>query len=44
VPSFAAYGVVFAAAALTTFALTPVVRRLSIRYGAVVKPDERRVH
>jgi UDP-GlcNAc:undecaprenyl-phosphate GlcNAc-1-phosphate transferase len=44
VPSFAAYGLVFASAALTTFALTPVVRRLSIRYGAVVKPDERRVH
>lgn len=27
-----------------TFTLTPVVRRLAERYGAVVAPDERRVH
>jgi UDP-GlcNAc:undecaprenyl-phosphate GlcNAc-1-phosphate transferase len=44
VPSLTAYAAVFAVAALTTFALTPVVRRLAIRFGAVVKPDERRVH
>jgi UDP-GlcNAc:undecaprenyl-phosphate GlcNAc-1-phosphate transferase len=44
VPSLTAYSAVFAVAALTTFALTPVVRRLAIRFGAVVKPDERRVH
>ncbi len=33
-------GVAFA----VTFVLTPVVRLLAERYGAVVKPDERRVH
>ncbi|MGI8809026.1 MAG: MraY family glycosyltransferase [Acidimicrobiales bacterium] len=38
------YGVVFAVAAAVTFALTPGVWRLSIRWGAVVKPDERRIH
>jgi UDP-GlcNAc:undecaprenyl-phosphate/decaprenyl-phosphate GlcNAc-1-phosphate transferase len=38
------YGVVFAVAAAVTFALTPLVWRLSTRWGAVVKPDERRVH
>ncbi len=27
-----------------TFALTPVVERLAVRWGAVVAPDERRVH
>ena len=38
------YAVVFAVAAAVTFALTPAVWRLSIRWGAVVKPDERRIH
>jgi UDP-GlcNAc:undecaprenyl-phosphate GlcNAc-1-phosphate transferase len=38
------YGIVAAVAAGTTFALTPVVRALSIRIGAVVAPDARRVH
>lgn len=38
------YGVVFLVAAAVTFALTPAVWRLSIRWGAVVKPDERRIH
>jgi UDP-GlcNAc:undecaprenyl-phosphate GlcNAc-1-phosphate transferase len=38
------YGVVFGVAAVVTFALTPAVWRLSIRWGAVVKPDERRIH
>jgi UDP-GlcNAc:undecaprenyl-phosphate GlcNAc-1-phosphate transferase len=38
------YGLVFAVAALVTFALTPAVWRVSVRWGAVVKPDERRIH
>ncbi|MFN2609227.1 MAG: glycosyltransferase family 4 protein, partial [Acidimicrobiales bacterium] len=38
------YGIVFAVAALTTYAATPAVWRLAVRLGAVVKPDERRVH
>jgi UDP-GlcNAc:undecaprenyl-phosphate GlcNAc-1-phosphate transferase len=36
--------VVFAVAFLVTVTLTPVVRRIAVRVGAVVKPDERRVH
>src|SRR3954449_263222 len=39
-----AYGLVFVVAGLVTFALTPAVWRMSIRWGAVVKPDERRIH
>jgi UDP-GlcNAc:undecaprenyl-phosphate/decaprenyl-phosphate GlcNAc-1-phosphate transferase len=31
-------------AAVATLVLTPIVRRLSVRFGAVVPPDERRVH
>jgi len=38
------YGVVFAVAAAVTGALTPAVWRLSTRWGAVVRPDERRIH
>ncbi|MEW6155697.1 MAG: MraY family glycosyltransferase, partial [Actinomycetota bacterium] len=38
------YAVVAGVAAFVTWALTPVVWRLAIRWGAVVKPDERRVH
>ncbi len=38
------YAVVFAVAAAVTFALTPAVWRFSTRWGAVVKPDERRIH
>ena len=38
------YGVVFGVAALVTFVLTPAVWRMSQRWGAVVKPDERRIH
>ncbi|MDQ3896607.1 MAG: undecaprenyl/decaprenyl-phosphate alpha-N-acetylglucosaminyl 1-phosphate transferase [Actinomycetota bacterium] len=38
------YGVVFLVAAAATFAFTPAVWRLSTRWGAVVKPDERRIH
>ncbi|MGC1512113.1 MAG: MraY family glycosyltransferase [Acidimicrobiales bacterium] len=38
------YLIVLAVATFTTLALTPLVRRLAIRIGAVVAPDERRVH
>jgi UDP-GlcNAc:undecaprenyl-phosphate/decaprenyl-phosphate GlcNAc-1-phosphate transferase len=38
------YLVVVAVAFLTTLVLTPVVRRVAIRTGAVVLPDPRRVH
>ncbi|HVF14039.1 MAG TPA: undecaprenyl/decaprenyl-phosphate alpha-N-acetylglucosaminyl 1-phosphate transferase, partial [Acidimicrobiales bacterium] len=38
------YGIVFGVAALVTFALTPLVWRVSTRIGAVVVPDERRIH
>ena len=40
----AGYATVFAVAAFVTFVLTPLVRRMSIRVGAVVAPGERRVH
>ena len=39
-----AYLIVFAVAAGTTFALTPVVRRLAIRFGAIDAPSERKLH
>lgn len=39
-----AYLTVFLAAALTTFAFTPLVRRLAVRFGAVAHPSDRRVH
>ena len=35
---------IFVVAALVTFSTVPLVRRLAVRLGAVVKPDERRVH
>jgi UDP-GlcNAc:undecaprenyl-phosphate GlcNAc-1-phosphate transferase len=38
------YLIVFAVAAGVTYAATPIARRLAIRIGAVVYPDERRVH
>ena len=41
---WAAYALVFAVAAATTWAITPIVRRVSVRLGAIVRPDERRVH
>jgi UDP-GlcNAc:undecaprenyl-phosphate/decaprenyl-phosphate GlcNAc-1-phosphate transferase len=44
VPSTTSYVVVFAVAFTATFSLTPVVRRLALRVGAIVLPDERRVH
>jgi UDP-GlcNAc:undecaprenyl-phosphate/decaprenyl-phosphate GlcNAc-1-phosphate transferase len=39
-----AYGIVLGVAALTTFACIPLVRVLAFRIGAVVRPDDRRVH
>ncbi|MCQ3807729.1 MAG: MraY family glycosyltransferase [Acidimicrobiaceae bacterium] len=43
-PSLSAYLLVAAVAAAITFLATPVVRRLSVRLGAVAAPDERHVH
>lgn len=43
-PELTAYLIVLGVVVVTTLALTPVVRRLAFRIGAVVKPDERRVH
>jgi UDP-GlcNAc:undecaprenyl-phosphate GlcNAc-1-phosphate transferase len=40
----AEYLIVLAVAALVTWLLTPTVRRVAIRLGAVVSPDARRVH
>ena len=39
-----AYIWVFLACAVTTFAVTPLVRRLAIRFGAVDEPSDRKVH
>jgi len=39
-----AYLAVFLASAGTTFALTPVVRRLAVRFGAIDQPSDRKVH
>jgi UDP-GlcNAc:undecaprenyl-phosphate GlcNAc-1-phosphate transferase len=44
VPALIAYLYVGAAAAVATFALVPLTRRLAVRYGAVVAPDDRHVH
>ncbi|HYX43980.1 MAG TPA: undecaprenyl/decaprenyl-phosphate alpha-N-acetylglucosaminyl 1-phosphate transferase, partial [Acidimicrobiales bacterium] len=38
------YGIVFLVAAVVTYLATPAVWRLAVRLGAVVRPDERRVH
>ena len=43
-PTLGAYGVVLAVVALTTFVTLFGVRKLAYRIGAVVKPDDRRVH
>ncbi len=40
----AGYAVVFAVAAFTTLILTPFVRRLAVRTGAIVAPTARGVH
>jgi UDP-GlcNAc:undecaprenyl-phosphate/decaprenyl-phosphate GlcNAc-1-phosphate transferase len=39
-----AYLIIFLVAAGTTFALTPLVRRLAIRFGAIDEPSERKIH
>jgi UDP-GlcNAc:undecaprenyl-phosphate/decaprenyl-phosphate GlcNAc-1-phosphate transferase len=39
-----AYLAVFLASALTTFAVTPLVRRLAVRFGAIDQPSDRKVH
>jgi len=38
------YGLVFGVAAVVTYLITPATCRLAVTLGAVVKPDERRVH
>ena len=43
-PSLSAYLIVGGTAAVITFALIPLVRRVVIRLGAVVAPDPRHVH
>ena len=43
-PSLGAYGIVLAVVTVTTFATMFLVRRLAFRLGAVVRPDDRRVH
>ncbi|MGZ4683571.1 MAG: glycosyltransferase family 4 protein, partial [Acidimicrobiales bacterium] len=43
-PSLASYGVVLAVVTVATALLLPLVRLVAIRIGAVVRPDERRVH
>lgn len=43
-PDWSAYAIVFAVAAGTTALVTPVVERIAYAFGAVVAPDERRVH
>ena len=39
-----AYIWVFLACAGTTFVVTPIVRRLAVRYGAIDRPSDRKVH
>ncbi|HET9249988.1 MAG TPA: MraY family glycosyltransferase, partial [Actinomycetota bacterium] len=39
-----AYLIVFVVAAVTTFALTPLVKRFATRIGAVDQPSERKLH
>ena len=43
-PTSGAYAVVLATVAVVTLITMPFVRRLAFAVGAVVKPDERRVH
>jgi UDP-GlcNAc:undecaprenyl-phosphate GlcNAc-1-phosphate transferase len=43
-PSVRDYGVVFAVAAGATFLVTGIVRWIAPRVGAIVQPDDRRVH
>ena len=39
-----AYLIVFLVAAGATFGLTPLVRRLAVRFGAIDQPSERKLH
>ncbi len=43
-PPLADYAIVLAVVTVTTFVVMPLVLRLAVRIGAVVSPDERRVH
>ncbi|MBU3701086.1 MAG: undecaprenyl/decaprenyl-phosphate alpha-N-acetylglucosaminyl 1-phosphate transferase [Acidimicrobiia bacterium] len=43
-PSIGAYATVLAAVVATTFASLFAIRRLAVRIGAVVRPDDRHVH
>jgi UDP-GlcNAc:undecaprenyl-phosphate GlcNAc-1-phosphate transferase len=43
-PSVRDYGVVFGAAAAGTFVVTGIMRWIAPRIGAIVQPDDRRVH
>ncbi len=43
-PPLADYAIVLGVVTVTTFAVMPLVLRLAVRVGAVVSPDERRVH
>jgi UDP-GlcNAc:undecaprenyl-phosphate GlcNAc-1-phosphate transferase len=43
-PTVGSYAAVFGVAAAVTFVLTFLTRRLAIRFGAVVMPDEHRIH
>ena len=40
----AGYSIVLAVAAVVTYLATFAVRRIAVRIGAVVRPDDRRVH
>ena len=40
----AAYLIVFLIAAGVTFGLTPIVRRLAVRFGAIDQPSDRKLH
>ena len=43
-PTVAAYLIVFLVAAVTTFALTPLVRRFATPIGAIDRPSDRKLH
>ena len=43
-PGYRAYAIVGGVAAATTFLVTPLVRLLAVKIGAVISPGERRVH
>jgi UDP-GlcNAc:undecaprenyl-phosphate/decaprenyl-phosphate GlcNAc-1-phosphate transferase len=44
VAAVVAYLIVFLVAAGVTFGLTPMVRRLAVRFGAIDQPSERKLH